>query len=64
MWVEIRNQGQDAYQPELYGDAIIVERRITKSSSMVNIKDRGGLLLFHTLLLTYWMYQLNYSIEL
>ncbi|KAL8153848.1 hypothetical protein V2J09_011608 [Rumex salicifolius] len=42
VWVEMKNQGQDAYKPDLYGDAIIVERRIAKAASTVTIRDRDG----------------------
>lgn len=31
--VKIKNQGEDAYQPEIYGDTITVERRFKKNGS-------------------------------
>ncbi|RWR86686.1 structural maintenance of chromosomes protein 6B-like protein isoform X1 [Cinnamomum micranthum f. kanehirae] len=31
--VEMKNQGDDAFKSEIYGDVIIIERRITESSS-------------------------------
>ncbi|KAK4159647.1 hypothetical protein QBC43DRAFT_326813 [Cladorrhinum sp. PSN259] len=31
--VKIKNQGQDAYRPEIYGDSIIVERHFSKTGS-------------------------------
>ncbi|KAG6418477.1 hypothetical protein SASPL_120681 [Salvia splendens] len=31
--VEIKNQGEDAFKHELYGDVIIVERKVTESAS-------------------------------
>lgn len=40
--VEIKNEGEDAYKQELYGDTIIVERRITESTSATLIKDQQG----------------------
>ena len=41
--MEIKNQGDDAFKPEIYGDLIIVERRITESSSSTVLKDHKGL---------------------
>ncbi|XP_078448137.1 structural maintenance of chromosomes protein 6A-like isoform X2 [Wolffia australiana] len=40
--VEIKNQGVDAFKPDLYGEMIIVERRITDSSSSIILKDHKG----------------------
>ncbi|KAF2532951.1 hypothetical protein F2Q70_00032515 [Brassica cretica] len=40
--VEIKNQGEDAFKPEVYGDVIIVERRITESASSTILKDHEG----------------------
>ncbi|KAH6614761.1 hypothetical protein B0J18DRAFT_440171 [Chaetomium sp. MPI-SDFR-AT-0129] len=31
--VRIKNQGQDAYKPDIYGDSVIVERHFSKSGS-------------------------------
>ncbi|PIN15085.1 DNA repair protein RAD18 (SMC family protein) [Handroanthus impetiginosus] len=40
--VEIKNQGEDAFKPELYGDIIIVERRISESASSITLKNSQG----------------------
>ncbi|KZV51907.1 structural maintenance of chromosomes protein 6B-like [Dorcoceras hygrometricum] len=40
--VEIKNQGEDAFKPELYGDIIIVERRISESTSSITLKSSRG----------------------
>ncbi|KAK7263866.1 hypothetical protein RJT34_31464 [Clitoria ternatea] len=41
--VEIQNEGEDAFKHEIYGDVIIVERRISDSStSSITIKDHQG----------------------
>lgn len=43
--VEIQNEGEDAFKPEVYGDVIIVERRISESTSSTTLKDRHGVFL-------------------
>lgn len=43
--VEIKNQGVDAFKPEIYGDVIIIERRITETTSSTVLKDHQGFLL-------------------
>ncbi|CAA3008732.1 structural maintenance of chromosomes 6B isoform X1 [Olea europaea subsp. europaea] len=40
--VEIKNQGEDAFKPETYGDAMIVERRISESTSSITLKNWQG----------------------
>lgn len=40
--VEMKNQGDDAFKPEIYGDVILIERRITDSTSSTVLKDRLG----------------------
>ncbi|XP_057456983.1 structural maintenance of chromosomes protein 6A-like [Lotus japonicus] len=40
--VEIQNEGEDAFKPEVYGDVIIVERRISESTSSTTLKDCQG----------------------
>ncbi|KAJ7949553.1 Structural maintenance of chromosomes protein 6 [Quillaja saponaria] len=40
--VEIQNEGEDAFKPEDYGDAIIVERRISESTSSIVLKNHQG----------------------
>ncbi|GAV68085.1 SMC_N domain-containing protein [Cephalotus follicularis] len=40
--VEIKNQGADAFKPEIYGDVIIIERRIAASSNNTVLKDCQG----------------------
>lgn len=43
MYVEIKNEGEDAFKPEIFGDTIILERRISDSTSSTNLKDQQGL---------------------
>ena len=40
--VDINNHGEDAFKPEVYGDTIILERRITESTSSTVLKDQHG----------------------
>ncbi|TKW32168.1 hypothetical protein SEVIR_2G152500v4 [Setaria viridis] len=40
--VDISNHGEDAFKPEVYGNVIILERRITESSSSTVLKDQHG----------------------
>ncbi|KAJ0961973.1 hypothetical protein J5N97_029801 [Dioscorea zingiberensis] len=40
--VEIKNQGEDAFKPETYGNIIILERRILESTSSTTLKDCQG----------------------
>ena len=40
--VDINNQGEDAFKPEVYGNLIILERRITESTSSTILKDQHG----------------------
>ncbi|XP_073111827.1 structural maintenance of chromosomes protein 6B [Elaeis guineensis] len=40
--VEIKNQGEDAFKHEIYGDLIILERKITESTSSIILKDCQG----------------------
>ncbi|KAF9602404.1 hypothetical protein IFM89_027533 [Coptis chinensis] len=40
--VEVKNQGEDAFKPEIYGDLIIIERRISESTSSTVLKDHQG----------------------
>ncbi|KAJ9164044.1 hypothetical protein P3X46_023661 [Hevea brasiliensis] len=40
--VEVKNQGEDAFKHEVYGDAIIIERRINQSTSSTVLKDFQG----------------------
>ncbi|EEE69205.1 structural maintenance of chromosomes protein 6B [Oryza sativa Japonica Group] len=40
--VDINNQGEDAFKPEVYGDLVRLERRITESSSSMFLKDQHG----------------------
>ncbi|KAH7670394.1 P-loop containing nucleoside triphosphate hydrolase protein [Dioscorea alata] len=39
IFVEIKNQGEEAFKHETYGDLIILERRITESTSSTILKD-------------------------
>jgi len=41
--VKIRNKGPDAYKPEIYGDRIIIERRLSREGSNgYKIKNSSG----------------------
>lgn len=42
--VDINNHGEDAFKPELYGSLIILERRISESSSSTVLKDQHGII--------------------
>ncbi|KAG6659254.1 structural maintenance of chromosomes protein 6B-like isoform X1 [Carya illinoinensis] len=42
VYVEIKNEGEDAFKPEIFGDIIILERRISDSTSSTNLKDHQG----------------------
>ncbi|KAK8956890.1 hypothetical protein KSP39_PZI000704 [Platanthera zijinensis] len=42
IFVQIKNEGEDAFMPDTYGNMIIVERRITESSSSIALKDHQG----------------------
>jgi len=42
--VEIQNEGEDAFKPEIYGHVISVERRISESTSSTTLKDHQGVL--------------------
>lgn len=48
--VELKNQGGDAFKPDIYGPSITIVRRITESGSTIVLKDHQGLdlmLVFH-----------------
>lgn len=40
--VKIKNQGSSAYQPDVYGESIIVERHFSHTSSGFKIKNANG----------------------
>ncbi|KAM7499521.1 hypothetical protein LguiA_023935 [Lonicera macranthoides] len=40
--VEMKNQGEDAFKPETYGHTIIIERKISESTSSTVLKDHQG----------------------
>ncbi|GMP24030.1 hypothetical protein CsSME_00001432 [Camellia sinensis var. sinensis] len=40
--VEIKNQGEDAFKPDVYGDVIIIERRISETTSSTALKNHQG----------------------
>ncbi|PKA46461.1 Structural maintenance of chromosomes protein 2-1 [Apostasia shenzhenica] len=42
IFVEVKNEGEDAFKPEKYGPMITIERRITESSSSMVLKDHQG----------------------
>lgn len=54
VYVEIKNEGEDAFKPEVYGDVIILERRISVSTSSIFLKDHQGL--YHLLMLCFLRY--------
>lgn len=41
--MEIKNQGEDAFKPEIYGDVITIERRISETTTSTVLKDHQGL---------------------
>lgn len=64
--VELKNRGEDAFKPEIFGDSIIIERRITESTSTTVLKDHQGWLDVLALLLVLWfdcIVMLNYWCE-
>ncbi|KAK6608222.1 Structural maintenance of chromosomes protein 6 [Botrytis cinerea] len=40
--VRLKNQGPDAYRPELYGESIIIERHFSGSGSTYKLKNTAG----------------------
>ncbi|XP_044506156.1 structural maintenance of chromosomes protein 6B [Mangifera indica] len=40
--VELKNQGGDAFKPDIYGPSITIVRRITESGSTIVLKDHQG----------------------
>ncbi|CAB4301657.1 unnamed protein product [Prunus armeniaca] len=40
--VELKNQGEDAFKPEIYGDVIVIERRISGTATTTVLKDQQG----------------------
>ncbi|PRQ59796.1 putative structural maintenance of chromosomes protein [Rosa chinensis] len=40
--VELKNQGEDAFKPDIYGDVIIIERKISGASNATVLKDHQG----------------------
>ncbi|KMS98888.1 hypothetical protein BVRB_3g067820 [Beta vulgaris subsp. vulgaris] len=40
--VVLKNEGDDAFKQEFYGESIIIERRITETSSSLVLKDQQG----------------------
>ncbi|CAK9135142.1 unnamed protein product [Ilex paraguariensis] len=45
--VEMKNHGDDAFKPETYGDTIVIERRITSSTSSTILKNHQGKKIAH-----------------
>lgn len=43
--MDIKNQGADAFKPEVYGGLITIERKISGSSSTTILKDQYGIYL-------------------
>lgn len=41
--MEIKNQGEDAFKPEIYGDVITIERKISEATTSTVLKDHQGL---------------------
>ena len=40
--LETKNQGDDAFKADVYGDVIIIERRISETTSSTDLKDHQG----------------------
>ncbi|KAM5557050.1 structural maintenance of chromosomes protein 6B [Rosa sericea] len=40
--VELKNQGEDAFKPDIYGDVIIIERKLSGTSNATVLKDHQG----------------------
>ncbi|XP_048603171.1 structural maintenance of chromosomes protein 6A-like isoform X2 [Brassica napus] len=40
--VEMNNEGDDAFKPNVYGDTLVIERRISHSTSSTVLKDSQG----------------------
>lgn len=40
--LQIKNQGDDAFKPDLYGDVIRIERRISETTSSLVLKNHQG----------------------
>ncbi|OWM79445.1 hypothetical protein CDL15_Pgr022857 [Punica granatum] len=40
--IELKNRGEDAFKPDIYGDTIMIERRISESTSTTILKDCNG----------------------
>lgn len=40
--VEIKNEGDEPFKPDIYGDSIIIERRITQTTGSTVMKDHRG----------------------
>lgn len=53
VYVEIKNEGEDAFKREIYGDVIVLERRISESTSSTVLKDHQGFNYFLLLLYIY-----------
>lgn len=53
--VELKNQGEDAFKHDIYGDVIIIERKISSGSSNATVlKDHQGLY-FLLILCFFWV---------
>ncbi|KAL7001724.1 Structural maintenance of chromosomes protein 6A [Sarracenia purpurea var. burkii] len=42
VYLEIKNQGDDAFKPDVYGDVITIERRISETTSSTVLKNHQG----------------------
>lgn len=40
--VQMNNEGVDAFKPHIYGDTLVIERRISLSTSSTLLKDSQG----------------------
>ena len=40
--IHLHNVGENAYRPDIYGNKIIIERRVTQTSSTYKLKDYSG----------------------
>lgn len=55
VYVELKNQGEDAFKPEIYGDTLIIERRISDSTSLTVLKDHQGKQILWCYLRSLWL---------
>lgn len=50
--ITLRNQGRDAFKPDVYGDSIVVSQRINADGSRsYKLKSKSGLVIFLLLII-------------